>query len=318
MMITHKLEMDFQDRNTMPRIHAVQGDADTRMLELTLRSAGAAWNVPEDARVLVRYCKSDGTKGAYDTLPDGNSAWYAEEDCLRIVLAPQMLTAEGLVLMQVELIQGTAILSTFSLQITVEQNVAQGMPESEDYLSMLQWMRGELDRMLEEARDSGEFTGGPCVYQYARDAGYTGTEVEFKNQLITPCLPVFGGTMTGELNMGGLHIQNLGTPRMEMDAANKAYVDGRRITFATTLHVDDWSKTQPYRMNISLPGTQSGGWIRMQPQYTFNQEMDLALKRAFDCISYVKVIQQEAVAVCLESKPEINLQVFVEVVGGEA
>ena len=106
---------------------------------------GEAWSMPEDALARMRYCKSDGTKGIYDTLPDGTAAWSAEGNVITVVLAPQMLTAAGMVLAQLELIQGTAALATFTIQIGVERNPAAGALKSEDYINWLQWTEGQLD-----------------------------------------------------------------------------------------------------------------------------------------------------------------------------
>lgn len=40
-------------------------------------------------------------------------------------------------------------------------------------------------------------------------------------------LPLSGGTMTGQINMGGRKITSLGTPTLTTDATTKAYVDGQ-------------------------------------------------------------------------------------------
>lgn len=322
MIITHKLEMDLAERGTVQRIEVVQGDCNSRVLELTLLSGGEAWTVPEDASVRLRYCKSDGTRGIYDTLPDGSCAWTAEENVVTVALAPQVLTAAGLVLAQVELIHGADVLATFAVPIGVERNLAAGMLHSEDYINMLSWMEDELDKRLAEAKESGEFDGpqgapgepGADVFDYAVEAGYPGTEAEFREMLITPCLPLSGGVMSGAVQMGGQALSGLAWPESATDAATKSYVDTRRVFQILTLTVGGWSETAPYTQLIRLNTVKMGDWLRLEPIYTGTLETDLAMKRAFDCISYVSGEDYRVRAVCLEKKPEIDLPVYLEAV----
>ena len=321
MIITHKLEINMTDRSTLQRIDVVQGDANSRVLELTLLSGGEAWSVPEDAVARMRYCKSDGTKGVYDTLPDGTTAWKAEGNIVSIVLAPQMLTAAGMVLAQVELIQGTATLATFTIQIGVERNPAAGALESEDYINWLKWMEGQLDRYLQQAKESGDFDGpqgiqgepGPDVFTYAVEAGYGGTEADFAQMLITPGLPLAGGTMLGAVNMNAQALSGLPEPSADSDAATKAYVDQRRRTATATLRAAGWSSTVPYTQNISVSDMRAGDWVRVEPLYKGNLDADLATKAAFESVSYVYSMTKYFTAVCLETKPAIDLDVFIEV-----
>ena len=59
-------------------------------------------------------------------------------------------------------------------------------------------------------------------------------------------IPASGGTMTGELVMGGSKITELGTPEDETDAANKGYVDG---VLATALPKSGGTMTGNINMN---------------------------------------------------------------------
>lgn len=332
MKIIHKLEMELTERGLAQKIDVVQGDCNTRILELSLRSNGEEWPVPEGVTVRLRYCKSDGTKGIYDTLPDGSTAWSVEGNCVTISLAPQMLTAPGMVLAQVVLIGGTAELAAFAVQIHVERNPAAGAMESEDYLNMLQWMETELDRLLQEAKESGEFNGpqgpqgpegpegpqGPQgeaaepIFTYATNAGYTGTEEEFQEMLITPCLPVTGGTMQGEVNMGGQKLTGLATPTADTDAATKAYADTKFRWSYATLRTANWSSTAPYSITVGISGAKYDDYIRLLPSYTGALETDLKLKKAWDCVTYATASTNSITVVCLEEKPTVNLTVLVE------
>lgn len=161
MLVTTKISIDLQ-RPVLPAvINAVQGDQNTRRLEISLYSGGTAWPVPEGAEVAMRYRKFDKTKGYYDTMPDGSSAWSAQGNVITMLLAPQMLTVAGPVMAQLEMILNSSLLATFTMQINVAENPAAGVLQSEDYVNWLQWMKDELEVRMNEMLESGDFTGPP-------------------------------------------------------------------------------------------------------------------------------------------------------------
>lgn len=153
MMITHKLEMDLLQRQKMQRIDVVQGDRNSRQLELTLFSGGEPWKIPETAAVNLRFCKADGTGGRYRQWPEGTDCWSIRENVLTILLAPAVTDAEGMVFAQIELEQEGKELATFSLQIYVERNVAAGVLGLGNYVDRPQWMTKQLEKWLLEAQD---------------------------------------------------------------------------------------------------------------------------------------------------------------------
>lgn len=57
MIITNKLSMDLLRPGLYQVIHAVQGEAYTRRLEISLYAGGVAWEIPDDVTVSVRYRK---------------------------------------------------------------------------------------------------------------------------------------------------------------------------------------------------------------------------------------------------------------------
>lgn len=133
MIITSKIKMDLQQQTQIPVVNAVQNDRYCRNLEMELYAGEVVWPVPEDAAVVVSYRKADGKGGEYDTLPDGTAAWFAQEHVLTVALAPQMLTAPGMVRMTVSLIQEEKQISTFAILVKVSQAVCSNIAESEDY-----------------------------------------------------------------------------------------------------------------------------------------------------------------------------------------
>jgi hypothetical protein len=95
MIITHKIKMDLTRRELVPPIDMAQDDKYSRNLELALFCGNKAVIPPQDCAVLVRYQKSDGHGGCYDTLPDGTTAWHTSGNTLTVALAPQVLTVSG-------------------------------------------------------------------------------------------------------------------------------------------------------------------------------------------------------------------------------
>lgn len=136
MIITSKITMDFQRPGKPPVINAVQNDRYSRNLEIALFDNGGPWQVPEDADVLIRYCKPDATGGEYDLLPDGSSAWAAEENNLTVALAPQVLTVPGSVMLSVVLLSSERQISTFGIVIQVTGSVEAVCGDSINYYNI--------------------------------------------------------------------------------------------------------------------------------------------------------------------------------------
>lgn len=145
MIITNKLTMDLAKPDWMAAIDAVQDDRYSRNLEISLYVGGESWPIPEDASAVIRYSKSDGKGGIYDTLPDGTSAWSAADNVLTIALAPQVLTTPGSVLLAVTLTRGIHQISTFAVLISVHPTVHTDIAESESYVCVHSFLPAPAD-----------------------------------------------------------------------------------------------------------------------------------------------------------------------------
>ena len=146
MKITQELTLDLIKRdNTTPILDLVQGDT-ARQIRLTLLRDGEPWIIPEDAIVILRYAKPDGTGGAYDTLEDGSRAWSVQENTITLTLAPQVCTASGVVQLQVSINKEKEQLSTFTFLLRAEKEI-NGEGKSGEYVNLAAWMekhgRGE-------------------------------------------------------------------------------------------------------------------------------------------------------------------------------
>lgn len=136
MKINHTLHLDLANPGLPQRILVTQDDSGSQVLRLRLKENGCPWPIPADAAALIHFRKSDRTGGIYDTLPDGSAAWQAKGNELRVILAPQVLTAPGETALAVTLVHGSSRLTvaTVVLQVTACPGFA-GLSESYSYVS---------------------------------------------------------------------------------------------------------------------------------------------------------------------------------------
>lgn len=119
----------------MPEIYAKQGDACTRKVQISLSNGGISWS-PGKSDVAIRFCKSDGTGGIYDKLPDGTKAYAYPTTALNdviITLAPEVLTCAGDVLVDVVFSDSAEVLATFSFVVHVQASPMAGIATSNSY-----------------------------------------------------------------------------------------------------------------------------------------------------------------------------------------
>ena len=136
MEIITPIRIDMQRTARMPEIYAKQGDACTRKVQISLSNGGISWS-PGKSDVAIRFCKSDGTGGIYDKLPDGTKAYTypttALNDVIIITLAPEVLTCAGDVLVDVVFSGSTEVLATFSFVVHVQESPMAGIAPSNNY-----------------------------------------------------------------------------------------------------------------------------------------------------------------------------------------
>lgn len=135
MIINKRLKIDFAQRGLCQQVFVVQGDCLSRGITFSLYENGTPWELPSGVTPALRYGKSDGTGGVYDTLPDGSAAWTAEGNEVGMLLAPQVMTVPGLVQCQLMLAKNETILGSFSFHLIVEQDPAYDAVESKGYFN---------------------------------------------------------------------------------------------------------------------------------------------------------------------------------------
>lgn len=159
MNVTSKITVDLTRPNIGLCVHAVQGDGNTRRVEITLTSGAKPWNPPIDAEAAVAYKQPGETKGLYNRLEDGTPAISVKGSKATVILAGHMLSVCGtvwaaLVFNDPQLNR----LTTFPFSVIVEQNQFAGAQIIEDYIR-LQWLEDKLEEYLRKAADSGAFQG---------------------------------------------------------------------------------------------------------------------------------------------------------------
>lgn len=303
MVIKTKICTDLARASIPVTVHAVQGDQNTRILELTCYSNGAAWPVPTDATIAVRYRKPDGTKGYYDTLPDGGQACTVNGNLVSVILAPQMLTVAGSVAAQVEITQGVNILGTSAVSVSVEANPAAGVLTSEDYINWLDWMVSELDAKIAEAVQTGDFTGPAGPQGPKGDKGDKGDKGEKGDK--------------GDTGPAGSQGPQ-GEPGQSCDVTKayvEEYVDSKHIYATTTLFASNWSFTAPYEQTVEVFGMLATDTPHVSPTYDTDQGLDIALSQrdAWAMVSMAESIDDGIAFICFEDRPDVDIPIQVEV-----
>lgn len=122
MQVKSRLILDLQKKPT-PQVEVMQNDALTRAVTVALYDNGVAWAPPTAATVSLAFEKPDKTSGWYDTLPTGEAACTIDGNEVTIVLAPEVLTAPGVVYASAVFRDADFCqLATFPFRIWVERN----------------------------------------------------------------------------------------------------------------------------------------------------------------------------------------------------
>lgn len=118
-----------------------------------------------------------------------------------------------------------------------------------------------------------------------------------------------GGTMSGAINMGSNKITNVSTPTNNADAANKSYVDGKRIYGDCTLSASGWKSDGTQTITSSrVYGDDMPHWGVVYS--TNNREAE---KEAFALVDELETQDGAFVFRCFGDVPTVNLNIQWEV-----
>jgi len=137
MKITTKLAIDMAKRQILEKVDAVQCDANTRAVAVTLTAGGLPWMPGDGLTVSVACKKPDRTSAWFDKLPDGTAACSVAGNVVTAILAPEVLTAAGQVQAAI-VFQDESLnqLATFPFVIDVAENPAAGSVISKNYYNL--------------------------------------------------------------------------------------------------------------------------------------------------------------------------------------
>lgn len=125
-------------------------------------------------------------------------------------------------------------------------------------------------------------------------------------------LPRAGGTMTGDIDLGGNALTNVKSPAAATDAATKGYVDGKRRTFTATLGTA-WTGSGPYTQTVAVSGILAADMPHIMPVYSTDNATAIAQKEAWNCVSKAEAAAGGIKFTCFEDKPLAGIPIQIEV-----
>lgn len=126
-------------------------------------------------------------------------------------------------------------------------------------------------------------------------------------------LPKAGGTMTGDISMGGNAVKGLKAPSSGSDAATKDYVDGKRAAYTAVLGTG-WTGSGPYTQTVAVAGILDSDMPHIMPVYDAANATAIAQKEAWSCVSKAEAAAGGIKFTCFEDKPGAAVPLQIEVV----
>lgn len=134
------INLDMSSHGPCPRVMAKQGDAGSREITIKLYDKGVPANINNQitspgttTKGIVRFCKPDGKGGIYDKTEDNLSACTLGGDSITVRLAAQMLTCPGDVVVDIAIVCGETVISTFNFIVAVQAAPTAGITPSNNY-----------------------------------------------------------------------------------------------------------------------------------------------------------------------------------------
>lgn len=135
MQVTNKIAIDMVRGGNTQAIRAMQGDANTRQIAISLFENSVPWIIPDGASASIAFENlKDGHGGWYDKLPDGTDALSVDGNSVTAILAPAVLSSDGDVRVSV-VFQDENLnqIATFGFSVVVEESPAAQKSIANDY-----------------------------------------------------------------------------------------------------------------------------------------------------------------------------------------
>ena len=137
-------------------------------------------------------------------------------------------------------------------------------------------------------------------------------DADVLNDAMALRLPLQGGTMTGNIDMGGNALKNVRAPTAAADGATKDYVDGKRKTFTATVGTG-WTGSGPYTQTVTVAGVLASDMPHVVPVYDADNTTAQAQREAWGCVSRGVAAAGGIQFTCFEDKPETAIPIQIEV-----
>lgn len=129
MNVTHKITMDLTRPTNGNRINVVEGDRNSRIVNVHLYENSVNWEIPDEAIVLIKWERESGVGGEYNQLSDGSSAWSVSGNVLTVILSEESTKYSGAVKFSIILETVDSQISTFTIVANVHA-IANGKEET--------------------------------------------------------------------------------------------------------------------------------------------------------------------------------------------
>jgi len=132
MLTSTEISIDVRRPGVMPRVYAIQGEKNSRMIAYTLHENGENWAV-DGATATVRFRRGDGTGGSYTAPDEGGPELSVLANVVLVPLTQAVCAKAGPVTLVVELSKDGTLIATWPTVVTVAANPGCSLvPEPED------------------------------------------------------------------------------------------------------------------------------------------------------------------------------------------
>lgn len=122
-----------------------------------------------------------------------------------------------------------------------------------------------------------------------------------------------GGNITGNIDMGGKRIINLGTPVSGTDVATRGYVDAKHAEFTVSLPVSGWIGEGPFTQTVAVNGIDEEDCPHWGLVRNGDTAAKIAQKESYALIDELNTANGSVTFTCDEEKPEVDLTIQMEV-----
>lgn len=130
-------------------------------------------------------------------------------------------------------------------------------------------------------------------------------------------LPRAGGTMTGNIDLGGNALTNVKVPVSDADGATKGYVDNKRKTFTAVVPASGWvGSAAPYSQTVAIAGILATDTPHVTQYYLGSQSVAdvIAQDESWAAVSTADAVDGGIHFRCWEDKPAVDIYIQIEVI----